>query len=92
MLCIAGERPRGSGLIHITYSELLVLIFNKEDRGKHTALIMMIIKKITDYVKNVSLSKQLPTTFIGSKCRVFVIFAETVSSVIRLPSYPCTGV
>lgn len=63
-----GHRARplmkGWGLTLITYSVFLILIFNKEDIGKHIALITVIIKRNTDYIKKLSLSKLLPAAFI----------------------------
>lgn len=55
---------KGWGLTLITYSVFLILIFNKEDIGKHIALITIITKRNTDYIKKLSLSKLLPAAFI----------------------------
>ena len=91
-VCIAGEKPQSPDLIQITYSVFLLLIFNKKYIRKHIALIIVIIMRITDCMETLSLSKLLPATFMCSETRVLVILAKTVSSVIKLPSYPYIGI
>lgn len=79
MLYIAGERPQSPGLLQITYSVFLLLIFNKEDIRKHIALIIVIIMRITDCMKTLSLSKLLPATFICSESTESLSYLQKLS-------------
>lgn len=97
MLCVTEEELQGPrsltrGLIRMTYSAFLIIVFNKEDIGKHIALITAITMRVTDYTKNLSLSKLLPATPICSESTESLSYSKKpVSSVVKLPSPPYTG-
>ena len=84
MLCVTEEELQGPrsptrGLIQMTYSVFLMLAFNKEDIGKHIALITVITMRVTDYTKNLSLSKLLPATSICSESTESLSYSKKLS-------------
>lgn len=77
-LYIARERPQCRDLIQITCSVILLLIFNKEDIRKHIALIIVIVMRITDCMKTLSLGK-LPATFHCSETTESLSYLQKLS-------------